>query len=88
MHLCLAKANFGLVPFLVEFAVGGAAKARPGLIAGLIAAIRLPDAAYCSSVSPAHFARNVGVENVYPHCAKPGEFHTARAHVFLVSVAY
>lgn len=58
----------------------------PGLKLGLIGAIRLPDTAYCSGVSPAHFARSVGVENVCSHCAKPGEFHAARAHVFLVSV--
>lgn len=60
----------------------------PEFIVGLMAAFRLPDAAYCSAVSPAHFARSVGVENVCPHCAKSGEFQTARAHIFVVSVAY
>lgn len=50
-----------------------------GLIVGLIAATRLPGTAYCSGVSPVRFPRSIGVENVCPHCAKPGEFHTARA---------
>lgn len=89
MHLCLAKASFGLVPFLAEFAVGGAAKARPriipGLIAGLIAALRLPDAAHCSGVSPVCFTRrgeqalSLGQTRGVSHCW---------SYVFLLSVAY